>query len=157
MSRPPKLHYNTCEICGTVFEGRTAEVKTCSPDCRRRLKARQMLAKFGRPGSPYRLDSKQCVICSHTYEPVVGSQKTCSPDCGRILRKRRRAERKLAAQEPEPIQFLPLHAAEDVCRKLGMSYGAASAEAFNFGMTLSSYLMLRAGEERIQILKEGDT
>lgn len=153
MSRPPKYYFNTCEICGAAFEARKAGVKTCSADCKRKLQAKRMLEKYGRVGSPYRLELRQCTVCGRTYEPVVGNQKSCSAMCNRILQKRRRDARKTVAQ-PEPIQTLPLHLAEDICRKLGMTYGAASAEAFNCGLTLSQFLVVRARAEGIQIKKE---
>lgn len=154
MSRPPKFYFNACEICGAVFEARKADVKTCSPECRRKMKSRQMLEKKRLIVPPFHLASRKCVVCERDYEPVVGNQRTCSAGCSRALRQEQRKARELAAQEPVPTAVLPLHIAEDVCRKLGMTYGAASAEAFNCGLTLSQFLVVRARAEGIQIKKE---
>lgn len=156
MSRPRKFYYNTCEICGAVFEARKADVKTCSPGCRRKLKVKEGLEKYGRVVSPARLDLRKCVVCGADYEPSSGNQLTCSTACGRILRARRRAARKLGAQ-PEAVAALPLHVAEGVCRRLGMSYGSAGAEALNLGLTLSQFLAIEAAAEGIDLEKEAIT
>lgn len=155
MSRPRKFYYNTCEICGAVFEARKADTRTCSADCRRKLQIKETLEKYGRVVSPARLESRECVICGTVYEPATGSQLTCSAACGRALHAKRRAERRKKAAQPETVPLLPLHVAEGVCRSLGMSYGEASAEAFNCGMPLSRYLVCRARREGIEIFKEG--
>ena len=143
-----------CEVCGDAFNARKANVKTCSPACKRELQRRVMDKLHGKVGRVRRLADKTCTVCGELFEPSSGNQKTCSYKCSKVLAEWREAER--AAAQPEAVQLLPLHVAEGACRRLGMSYGEASAEAFNCGMTLSRYLVCRARREGIEILKEGE-
>lgn len=144
-----------CEVCGAAFETIRRDVKTCSPACKRALQRRAMLERYGRAGQLNVLERRVCVICGEMYEPSSGNQLVCSYGCRLKQRARRVAERKRAAR-PEPAQRLPLHRAEGICRKLGMSYGEASAEAISSGVTLARYLVARAEEKGISILEEGE-
>lgn len=145
-----------CEVCGELFSARKSDVRTCSPACKRKLLSRAMRDKgVGYGVMSLGLQRKTCMICNEIFEPNSGNQLTCSKKCSDILKRRRKADRKQAAQL-EPIQFLPLPMAEDICRKLGMSYGAASAEAINCGLTLSRYLVIMADRKGISIFKEGE-
>lgn len=149
---------NTCEICGCVFDARKSCVKTCSPSCKRKLQSRAMQMRYGRPaaGALCGLAPKVCLVCGSAFEPASGNQLTCSVRCS-DARKRRLAKERQQIVEPESIPILPLHVAEDLCRRLGLgSYGAASAEAINCGLPLSRYLMMRAEAAGIEIFKEAD-
>ena len=147
-----------CEVCGDTFNARkvrkTRKVKTCSPKCKRELLSQVVEDLTGVKTSFRQYKLRNCEVCGAVYEPSSPNQKTCSIECCRVMDARRRERRR--AVNPEPPQPLPLHVAEGVCRRLGMSYGEASAEAFNCGMTLSRYLVCRARREGIEIFKEGE-
>lgn len=145
----------TCELCGCAFDARRMDVKTCSPACKRKLLSRTMQIKYARPVSLYGLSPKRCAVCGAAYEPSSGNQLTCSRECRNIWKRQRAAERR-QPEETETVFILPLHLAESVCRRLGMSYGEAGAEAVNAGVSLSRYLTDRAACEGIEISKEAE-
>lgn len=154
MSRPRKSRECTCVVCGTVFEARNAEIKTCSPKCKRELLSRVVEDNTGVKTSFRQYKPRNCEVCGALYEPSAPNQKTCSIGCWQVLDARGRERRR--AVKPEPPRPLPLHVAENVCRKLGMSYGAASAEALNCGLPLSQYLICMASKNGITIYEEGE-
>ena len=154
VSRPRKSWECTCVVCGTVFEARKVEVKTCSPKCKRVLLALDTKERTGVSVQYRQYALRSCEVCGAVYEPSSPSQKSCSVKCWRILDLRRREARKVAS--PAPIKAMPLHVAENICRKMGMSYGAASAEAFNCGLPLSQYLICMADKNGITICEEGE-
>ena len=154
VSRPRKNWGCICVVCGTMFEARKTEVKTCSPKCKRELLSRVVEDHTGVKTSFRQYKPRNCEVCGAVYEPSAPNQKTCSIECWRVIDARHRERRK--AVKPEPHQTLPLHVAENVCRRLGMSYGAASAEAFNCGLPLSQYLICMADKNGITIYEEGE-
>lgn len=71
---PPR----SCECCGAAYMSRKRQVRTCSPSCGQKMRAKRE-GHLGRA-------PRACEVCGDGYKPTYPDQRTCGRACGKKVR-----------------------------------------------------------------------
>lgn len=81
--------HRKCVVCGTEFAIRSAQHKTCSPECAQEIRRRKRAKREGRKVNVMGMAPRPCIICGEVYQPKQSNQTTCySHHCKLEVRRR---------------------------------------------------------------------